>query len=162
MGRDVARGVEAVTVRINVVTADVLHATIVPIADVVGWTVFVLLTATEMLVPIVAANRENVRAVVVVDATWLAGHVVTVETVFVIGNVTDGIESVTVLVQVVAPVRDAFVAVAVPVDVPRVTDLVGLAVGVSVASAKVLGASMATNGVGSRTVVVCGTALCAV
>ena len=71
---------------------------------------------------------------------------------------TDGIESITVLVQVVAAVRDAFVAVAVPVDVSRVTDLVGLAVGVSVASAKVLGASMATNGVGSRTVVVCGTA----
>lgn len=46
MGRDVARGVEAVTVRINVVTADILHATIVPIADVVGWTVFVLLTTT--------------------------------------------------------------------------------------------------------------------
>ena len=69
MGRDVARGVEAVTVRINVVTADILHATIVPIADVVGWTVFVLLTSTEMLVPIVAANREHVRAVVVVDAT---------------------------------------------------------------------------------------------
>merc|ERR1719323_671523 len=112
--------------------------------------------------PIVPANREHVRAVVVVDATWLAGHVVTVETVFVIGDVTDGIESVTVLVQVVAAVRDAFVAVAVPVDVPRVTDLVGLAVGVSVASAKVLGASMATNRVGSRTVVVCGTALCAV
>merc|ERR1719494_837119 len=112
--------------------------------------------------PIVPTNREHVRAVVVVDATWLAGHVVTVETVFVIGDVTDGIESVTVLVQVVATVRDAFIAVAVPVDVPRVTDLVGLAVGVSVASAKVLGASMATNGVGSRTVVVCGTALCAV
>ena len=69
MGRDVARGVEAVTVRINVVTADVLYATIVPIADVAGWTVFVLLTTTEMLVPIVAANREHVRAVVVVDAT---------------------------------------------------------------------------------------------
>ena len=90
--------------------------------------------------------------------TWLAGHVVTVETVFVIGNVTDGIKSVTVLVQVVAAVRDAFVVVAVPVDVSRVTDLIGLAVGVSVASAKVLRASMATNGVGSRTVVVCGTA----
>ena len=90
--------------------------------------------------------------------TWLAGHVVTVETVFVIGNVTDGIESVTVLVQVVAAVWDTFVAVAVPVDVSRVTDLIGLAVGVSVASAKVLRASMATNGVGSRTVVVCGTA----
>jgi len=162
MGRDVARGVEAVTVRINVVTADVLYATIVPIADVAGRTVFVLLTTTEMLVPIVAANREHVRAVVVVDATWLAGHVVTVETVFVIGDVTDGIKSVTVLVQVVAAVRDTFVAVAVPVDVSRVTDLVGLAVGVSVASAKVLRASMATNGVGSRTVVVCGTALCAV
>ena len=69
MGRDVARGVEAVTVCINVVTADILYATIVPIADVVGWTVFVLLTTTEMLVPIVAANREHVRAVVVVDAT---------------------------------------------------------------------------------------------
>ena len=69
MGRDVAGGVEAVTVRINVVTADILHATIVPIADVAGWTVFVLLTTTEMLVPIVAANREHVRAVVVVDAT---------------------------------------------------------------------------------------------
>ena len=90
--------------------------------------------------------------------TWLAGHVVTVETIFVIRNVTDGIESVTVLVQVVAAVRDAFVVVAVPVDVSRVTDLIGLAVGVSVASAKVLRASMATNGVGSRTVVVCGTA----
>ena len=90
--------------------------------------------------------------------TWLAGHVVTVEAVFVIGDVTDGIESVTVLVQVVAAVRDAFVVVAVPVDVSRVTDLIGLAVGVSVASAKVLRASMATNGVGSRTVVVCGTA----
>jgi len=162
MGRDVAGGVEAVTVRINVVTADVLYATIVPIADVVGWTVFVLLTTTQMLVTIVPANREHVRAVVVVDATWLAGHVVTVETVFVIGDVTDGIESVTVLVHVVAAVRDAFVAVAVPVDVSRVTDFVGLAVGVSVASAKVLGASMATNRVGSRTVVVCGTALCAV
>ena len=69
MGRDVARGVEAVTVRINVVTADVLHATIVPIADVVGWTVFVLLTTAKMLVTIVTANREHVRAVVVVDAT---------------------------------------------------------------------------------------------
>ena len=69
MGRDVAGGVEAVTVRINVVTADILYATIVPIADVVGRTVFVLLTATEMLVPIVPANREHVRAVVVVDAT---------------------------------------------------------------------------------------------
>ena len=69
MGRDVAGGVEAVTVRINVVTADVLYATILPITDVVGWTVFVLLTSTEMLVPIVAANREHVRAVVVVDAT---------------------------------------------------------------------------------------------
>ena len=90
--------------------------------------------------------------------TWPAGHIVTPETVFVIGDVTDGIESVTVLVQVVAAVRDAFVAVAVPVDVSRVTDFVGLAVGVSVASAKVLGASMATNGVGSRTVVVCETA----
>ena len=90
--------------------------------------------------------------------TWPAGHVVTPETVFVIGDVTDGIESVTVLVHVVAAVRDAFVAVAVPVDVSRVTDFVGLAVGVSVASAKVLGASMATNRVGSRTVVVCGTA----
>ena len=90
--------------------------------------------------------------------TWLAGHVVTVETIFVIGNVADGIKSVTVLVQVVAAVRDTFVAVAVPVDVSRVTDLVGFAVGVSIASAKVLRASMATNGVGSRTVVVCGTA----
>ena len=69
MGRDVARGVEAVTVRINVVTADVLHASILPITDVAGWIVFVLLTTTEMLVPIVAANREHVRAVVVVDAT---------------------------------------------------------------------------------------------
>ena len=69
MGRDVAGGVEAVTVRINVVTPDILHTTIVPIADVAGWTVFVLLTTTEMLVPIVAANREHVRAVVVVDAT---------------------------------------------------------------------------------------------
>ena len=69
MGRDVARGVEAVTVRINVVTADILYATIFPIADVAGWTVFVLLTTTEMLVSIVAANREHVRAVVVVDAT---------------------------------------------------------------------------------------------
>ena len=70
--------------------------------------------------------------------TWLAGHVVTVETIFVIGNVADGIKSVTVLVQVVAAVRDTFVAVVVPVDVSRVTDLVGVAVGVSVASAKVL------------------------
>ena len=69
MGRDVAGGVEAVTVRINVVTADVLYASIFPIADVAGWTIFVLLTTTEMLVPIVAANREHVRAVVVVDAT---------------------------------------------------------------------------------------------
>ena len=69
MGRDVAGGVEAVTVRINVVTADILHATIVPIADVARGTIFVLLTTTEMLVPIVAANREHVRAVVVVDAT---------------------------------------------------------------------------------------------
>ena len=69
MSRNVARGVEAVTVRISVVTADVFYATIVPITDVVGWTVFVLLTTTEMLVPIVAANREHVRAVVVVDAT---------------------------------------------------------------------------------------------
>ena len=69
MGRDVACDVEAVTVRINVVTADILHASILPITDVAGWTVFVLLTTTEMLVPIVAANREHVRAVVVVDAT---------------------------------------------------------------------------------------------
>ena len=69
MGRDVARGIEAVTVRIDVVTPDVLYATIFPIADVAGRTVFVLLTATEMLVPIIPANREHVRAVVVVDAT---------------------------------------------------------------------------------------------
>ena len=89
--------------------------------------------------------------------TWLAGHVVTVETVFVIGNVTDGIESVTVLVQVVAAVRDAFLAVAVPVDVSRVTDLAGLAVGVGIASAKVLRASMTTDWVRPWTVVVCGT-----
>ena len=69
MGGDVAGSVEAVTVRINVVTADVLYATILPITNVVRRTVFVLLTATEMLVPIVPANREHVRAVVVVDAT---------------------------------------------------------------------------------------------
>ena len=44
MGRDVARSVEAVTVRINVVTADILHASILPITDVAGRTIFVFLT----------------------------------------------------------------------------------------------------------------------
>ena len=61
--------VESFAHRIVIVAPKVFNASIFPIADVARWTVFVLLTTTEMLVPIVAANREHVRAVVVVDAT---------------------------------------------------------------------------------------------
>merc|ERR1719430_2286161 len=86
---------------------------------------------------------------------------ITVEAVVVGRDVTNSIMARAVIIQIVATIRNTLLVVAISVQVFCVTNLPSLAVFIGVASAKVLRSSMATDGMRSWTVVVCGAALCA-
>ena len=89
--------------------------------------------------------------------TWSAAHIVTVEAVFVVRDVTDSIMAGAVIIQLITTIRNTLLVVAISVQVSCVTNLASLAVFVGVASAKVLRSSMTTDWVRPWTVVVCGT-----
>jgi len=132
------------------------------VANVTIWTVNVIRTTTKMVMASIATDWEELWAVAVVDATWSAGHIVTVEAVFVIRDVTNGIMARAVIIQLIATIRNTLLVVAISIQVSCVTNLPSLAVFIGVASAKVLRSSMSTDGMRSWTVVVCGAAFCAV
>ena len=75
-----------------------------------------------------------------------------------IWNIADCIKSFALGVVIVATIRNTLLVVAISIQVSCVTNLPSLAVFIGVASAKVLRSSMATDGMRSWTVVVCGAA----
>ena len=70
-------------------------------------------------------------------------------------HVTKCIMARAVIIQLITTIRNTLLVVAISVQVSCVTNLPSLAVFIGVASAKVLGSSMATDGMRSWTVVVC-------
>ena len=90
--------------------------------------------------------------------TWSAAHIVTVEAVLMVRDVTDSIMARAVIIQLITTIRNTLLVVAISVQVSCVTNLASLAVFVGVASAKVLRSSVSTDGMRSWTVVVRGAA----
>jgi hypothetical protein len=132
------------------------------VANVTSWTVGVNGTATKMVMAAIATDREHIRAVTVVDATWSAGHIVTVEAVFVVRHVTNNIIARALFIRLIATIRNTLLVVAISIQVSCVTNLASLAVSIGVASTTVIRSSVSTDGMRSWTVVVCGAANCAV
>jgi len=159
---DIKSNAQAVVIVAAKIFNTAANAFSITVANVTSWTVCVNVTTTKMVMAIIAADREELRTVAVVDATWSAGDIVTVEAVFVVRDVANSIVARAVIIQLVTTIRNTFLVVAISVQVSRVTNLPRLTVFIGVASAKVLGSSMATDGMRSWTVVVCGAALCAV
>ena len=144
-----------------------------PVANVTIWTVVVIIATTKMVMAAIATDREHLRAVGVLDATlqrknphiklllqhtWSAGHIVTVEAVFMVRHVTNSIMARAVIIQPKATIRNTLLVVSISVQVSCVTNLPSLAVFIGVASTKVLRSSMSTDGMRPWTVVVCGAA----
>ena len=73
-------------------------------------------------------------------------------------DVANSIVARAVIIQLITTIWNTLLVVAISIQVPCVTNLPSLAVFIGVASAKVLGSSMATDGMRSWTVVVCGAA----
>jgi len=163
---NVAGDIKSYTQLVVVVATKVFNtaadALVITFANVTSWTVGVNVTTTKMVVAVIATDREELRAVAVFDATWSAAHIVTVEAVFVVRDVTDSIMARAVIIQLITTIRNTLLVVAISVQVSCVTDLASLAVFVGVASAKVLRSSVSTDGMRSWTVGICGAALCAV
>merc|ERR1719184_690085 len=102
MIRNVADCIESVAQGVVVVAPNVFNASVgVLVTDVPIWTVSVIGTATKVVMAAIAANREELRAVAVVDATWSAGHIVTIEAVFMVRHVTKCIMARAVIVQLI-------------------------------------------------------------
>jgi len=132
--------------------------------DCVG-TVSVTVASTEVFSSTMTTDWVFVRTVAIVIQPSTTNYTVfpiTVEAVVMSWNIADCIKSFALGVVIVATIRNTLLVVAISVQVPCVTNLPSLAVFIGVASAKVLGSSMATDGMRSWTVVVCGAALCAV
>jgi len=145
-----------------VIVARVFHTAMsVLIANVICWTVVVIGTTTKMVMATIATDREELRAVAVVDATWSATHIVTVEAVFMVRDVANSIMAGAVIVQLITTIRNTLLVVAISVQVSCVTNLASLAVFIGIAPTKVLRSSISTDRMRSGTVGVCGTALCA-
>jgi len=85
------------------------------VANVTRWTVIVIGTTTKMVMAAIATDREHIRAVAVVDATWSAGHIVTVEAVFVVRHVTNSIMARALIVRPKATIRNTLLVVAISV-----------------------------------------------
>jgi len=166
MAWNVAGGIKSYAQAVVVVAAKVFNTAadvlVITLANVTSWTVSVNVTTTKMVVAVIATDREELRAVAVFDATWSAAHIVTVEAVVVVRDVTDSIMAGAVIIQLITTIRNTLLVVAISVQVSCVTDLASLAVFVGVASAKVLRSSVSTDGMRSWTVGICGAALCAV
>jgi len=159
---DIKSWAQAVVVVAAKVFNTAANAIVITLANVTSWTVGVNVTTTKMVMAIIATDREELWAVAVFDATWPAGHIVTVETVVVGRDVTNSIMARAVIIQLIATIRNTLLVVAISVQVSCVANLPRLAVFIGVASAKVLRSSMSTDGMRSWTVVVCGATLCAV
>jgi len=135
------------------------------VTDVPIWTVSVIGTATKVVMAAIATNREELRAVAVVDAAWSAGHIVTVEAVFMVRHVTKCIMARAVIIQLITTIGNTLRVVPVSVQVSCVTDLSSLAVFVGVASTLVIRSSMSTDGMSVWTVAIAiqpSASLCAV
>jgi len=150
-----AQGVVVVTTKIFNTAVCVL------VTNVTIWTVVVIGTTTKMVMATIATDREELRAVAVVDATWSAAHIVTVETVFMVRDVTNSIMTRAVIVQLITTIRNTLLVITISVQVSCVTNLPSVAVFIGIAPTEVLRSSMSTDGMRSGTVVVCGAALCA-
>jgi len=137
-------------------------AVCVLVTNVTILTVVVIGTTTKMVMAAIATDREELGAVAVVDATWPAAHIVTVEAVFMVRDVTNSIMARAVIVQLITTIRNTLLVVAISVQVSCVTNLPSFAIFIGIASTKVLRSSMSTDGMRSWTVVVCGAALCAI
>lgn len=159
---DIKSWAQAVVVVAAKVFNTAANAIVITLANVTSWTVGVNVTTTKMVMATIATDREELWAVAVFDATWPAGHIVTVEAVVVGRDVTNSIMARAVIIQLIATIRNTLLVVAISVQVSCVANLPSLAVFIGVASAKVLRSSMSTDGMRSWTVVVCGAALCAV
>jgi len=132
------------------------------VTNVTIWTVVVIGTTTKMVMATIATDREELRAVAVVDATWSATHIVTVEAVFMVRDVANSIMAGAVIVQLITTIRNTLLVVAISVQVSCVTNLASLAVFIGIASTKVLRSSMSTDRMRSGTVIICGAPLCTV
>jgi len=163
---NIADLIKSIAQGVVVVAPKVFNASVgVRVTDVPRWTIIVIGTATKVVMAAIAANREELRAVAVVDATWSAGHVVTVEAVFMVGHVTDCFMARAVIIQLITTIRDTLMAVAVSVQVSCITDLSSLAVFVGVASTLVIRSSVPTDGMSLWTVAIAiqpSASLCAV
>jgi len=160
---NVAGGIISFAQAVVVVAPKVFNTSVsVLVANVTIWTVNVIGTTTKMVISAIATDREELWAVAVVDATWSAGHIVTVEAVFVVRDVTNSFMARAVIIQLITTIRNTLLVVAISVQVSCVTNLPSVAVFIGIASTKVLRSSMSTDGMRSWTVVVCGAALCAV
>ena len=73
-------------------------------------------------------------------------------------DVANSIVARAVIIQLITTIWNTLHVVAISIQVPCVTNLPSLAVFIGIASAKVLGSSMSTDGMRSWTVVVCGAA----
>jgi len=157
--KSVAQGVVVVAPKVFNTPVGVL------VTDVPIWTVSVIGTATKVVMAAIATNREELRAVAVVDAAWSAGHIVTVEAVFMVRHVTKCIMARAVIIQLITTIGNTLRVVPVSVQVSCVTDLSSLAVFVGVASTLVIRSSMSTDGMSVWTVAIAiqpSASLCAV
>ena len=73
-------------------------------------------------------------------------------------DVANSIVARAVIIQLITTIWNTLLVVAISIQVPCVTNFSSLAVFIGVASAKVLRSSVATDGMRSWTVVVCGAA----
>lgn len=160
---NIADCIKSIAQGVVVVAPKVFNTSVcVLVANVTIWTVIVFGTTTKMVMAVIATDREELRAVAVGDATWFAVHIVTVEAVFMVRDVTNSIMARAVIIQLITTIRNTLLVVAIFVQVSCVTNLSSLAVFIGGASTKVLRSSMSTDGMRPWTVVVCGAALCAV
>jgi hypothetical protein len=160
---NIADGIISFAQLVVVVAPKVFNTSVsVLVANVTIWTVNVIGTTTKMVMSAIATDREELWAVAVVDATWSAGHIVTVEAVFVVRDVTNSFMARAVIIQLITTIWNTLLVVAISVQVSCITNLPSVAVFIGIASTKVLRSSMSTDGMRSWTVVVCGAALCAV
>jgi len=163
MSWNIAGCIKSFALGVVIVAPKVFNTSVcAPVANVTIWTVVVIIATTKMVMAAIATDREHLRAVGVLDATWSAGHIVTVEAVFMVRHVTNSIMARAVIIQPKATIRNTLLVVSISVQVSCVTNLPSLAVFIGVASTKVLRSSMSTDGMRPWTVVVCGAALCAV
>jgi len=104
MGRNVADSIISRTVSISVSTARVWYAAIVTVTYIAIRAVRVIIAATQMVVSSIATDREHIRAVVVINATWLAVLPVTIEAVIMGRDIAHSIPTLAALIIVVTSV----------------------------------------------------------